>query len=106
MDPKLPVSECLVRCKSIPDLLSGFDLSPCRVAIDQVNDYMYVSTHCMAAVFSGRYYLPTAAQHESSFLKMLADAKLGDYAKICWDRLDIRVKKYLDRGFVLVTQMR
>jgi hypothetical protein len=96
--------------KTCQDLILAFDLPCCRVAYD-FNFTFYVSIQTLAAIFSGKMYLPKYFETELQFKQILDKHSTikKDWEKNTFipnfyynklaKRLQERIKKYRSRGY-------
>lgn len=92
--------------KTVEELLLNFDLPCCRVATNSHFDY-WISIHCLNAIFTGKYYLPSYCNNVDNFTNKLRQHRdqgtiLPSAESTLFTRLQERIRKYDTRGFSVV----
>lgn len=93
--------------ETIEDLLLNFDLPCCRAAIDAEYNW-HVSAHCLAAMITEEYFMPSYLQHENALRALIGQQHLASTCteskregaiKWLFSRLEDRIDKYRRRGY-------
>lgn len=88
---------------TVESLLLNFDLPCCRVATNAAFEY-WISAHCLASIWIGRYSIPSYLKDEQDFKLVLQKNRSEPSKKpgadhFLFTRLQERIKKYEARGF-------
>jgi hypothetical protein len=94
--------------KDVPTLLMNFDLPCCRAAWVEPEHY-WISAHCLASLFTEKYYLPQYMKNINKFadvarphISKLSGLKMTyELEYRIHNRLSFRIEKYTRRGFTV-----
>lgn len=85
--------------KTVTDLLEHFDLPICRVAQDMYGN-LYVSKHCLAALWTGKYPIPDFMTDKKKMAEILKlEGREAEMLDSIWRWAQHRLLKYTKRGF-------